>query len=101
MGQSGLSTALRSNAACGQIAGILPRHRWYARLRCVPSKKSTVKRSPRANLKVSLKFLADYLELSPATVSLVMNRSAVADSIPQATKERIFAAASKLNYRPH
>jgi LacI family transcriptional regulator len=30
-----------------------------------------------------------------------MNRSAVADSIPQATKERIFAAARKFNYRPN
>lgn len=67
----------------------------------MPGKKSTAGRRPRSNLKVSLKWLADYLELSPATVSLVMNRSAVADSIPQATKERIYAAASKFNYRPN
>src|SRR5260370_8378040 len=51
--------------------------------------------------KVSLKFLADYLGLSPATVSLVMNRSAVADSIPQATQDQIFAAADKFNYPPN
>jgi len=51
--------------------------------------------------KVSLKFLADYLGLSPATVSLVMNRSAVADSIPKATQDQIFAAADKFNYRPN
>ncbi|HLX86139.1 MAG TPA: LacI family DNA-binding transcriptional regulator [Terriglobales bacterium] len=51
--------------------------------------------------KVSLKFLADYLGLSPATLSLVMNRSAVADSIPKATKDQIFAAAQKFNYRPN
>src|SRR5260370_26471091 len=51
--------------------------------------------------KVSLKFLADYLGLSPATVSLVMNRSAVADSIPKATQDQIFAAAHKFNYRPN
>jgi DNA-binding LacI/PurR family transcriptional regulator len=50
---------------------------------------------------VSLKVLADRLGLSPATVSLVMNRSAVADSIPQETKDRIFAAAHKYNYRPN
>ncbi len=49
---------------------------------------------------MSLKSLADHLQLSPATVSLVMNRSAVADSIPQETQERIFAAARKYNYRP-
>jgi LacI family transcriptional regulator len=51
--------------------------------------------------KVSLKFLADYLDLSPATLSLVMNRSAVADSIPKATQDQIFAAAHKFNYRPN
>jgi DNA-binding LacI/PurR family transcriptional regulator len=34
-------------------------------------------------------------------VLLVMNRSSVADSIPQATKENIFAAAGKFNYRPN
>ena len=51
--------------------------------------------------KVSLKFLADHLGLSPATLSLVMNRSAVADSIPKATQDQIFAAAEKFNYRPN
>lgn len=50
---------------------------------------------------ISLKKLADHLGLSPATVSLVINRSAVADSIPQDTKDRIFAAARKFNYRPN
>jgi DNA-binding LacI/PurR family transcriptional regulator len=50
---------------------------------------------------VSLKKLADYLGLSPATVSLVINRSPVADSIPQDTKDRVFAAARKFNYRPN
>jgi DNA-binding LacI/PurR family transcriptional regulator len=38
---------------------------------------------------VSLKKLAEHLGLSPATVSLVINRSTVADSIPQETKDRI------------
>jgi len=50
---------------------------------------------------VSLKKLADRLGLAPATVSLVINRSPVADTIPQATKDRIFAAARKYNYRPN
>jgi DNA-binding LacI/PurR family transcriptional regulator len=50
---------------------------------------------------VSLKKLAEHLELSPATVSLVINRSSVADSIPQETKDRIFAAAKKFKYRPN
>jgi DNA-binding LacI/PurR family transcriptional regulator len=50
---------------------------------------------------VSLKELAEHLGLSPATVSLVINRSPVADSIPHETKERIFSAARKFKYRPN
>src|SRR5437879_5654952 len=48
---------------------------------------------------MSLKQLAQHLGLSPATVSLVINRSTVADSIQQETKDRIFAAARKFKYR--
>jgi LacI family transcriptional regulator len=51
-------------------------------------------------MRVTLRLLADHLGLSPATVSLVLNRASVADSIPRATQERIFAAARELNYRP-
>ena len=50
---------------------------------------------------VSLKELAEHLGLSPATVSLVINRSPVADSIPQQTKDRVLAAARKFKYRPN
>ena len=50
---------------------------------------------------VSLKFLAEHLGLSPATVSLVINRSPAAKSIPHRTQERIRAAARDLNYRPN
>lgn len=50
---------------------------------------------------VSLKELAAHLGLSPSTLSLVLNDSPAANSIPQATKDRIFAAARGLNYRPH
>lgn len=50
---------------------------------------------------VSLKFLAEHLGLSPATVSLVINRSPAAKSIPHRTQERIRAAARELNYRPN
>jgi LacI family transcriptional regulator len=49
---------------------------------------------------VTLRLLAEHLGLSPATVSLVLNRASVADSIPRGTQERIFAAARDLNYRP-
>jgi DNA-binding LacI/PurR family transcriptional regulator len=50
---------------------------------------------------VSLKFLAEHLGLSPATVSLVINRSPSAKSIPHRTQERIREAARELNYRPN
>ena len=65
------------------------------------SKKTRTPAARAPGQKVSLKFLADYLGLSPATLSLVMNRSAVADSIPKATQDQIFAAAEKFNYRPN
>jgi len=50
---------------------------------------------------VSLKELAERLGLSPATISLVINGSHVADSIPKETKDRIFAAVQKYKYRPN
>jgi LacI family transcriptional regulator len=50
---------------------------------------------------VNLKLLAEYLSLSPATVSLVMNNAPGAKSIAPATRERVLAAAKKLNYRPN
>ena len=56
---------------------------------------------PPASKPLSLKELAEHLALSPATVSLVINRSPVADSIPQQTKDRVFAAARKFKYRPN
>ncbi len=49
---------------------------------------------------VMLKDLAAYLQLSPTAVSLVLNRSPKADSIPPETQERVFKAASDLSYRP-
>ncbi|MDX1501378.1 MAG: LacI family DNA-binding transcriptional regulator [Thermoanaerobaculia bacterium] len=51
--------------------------------------------------RVTLREVADSLDLSPATVSLVLNRSPVAASIPPATQKRVFAAAEKLGYRPN
>jgi len=49
----------------------------------------------------TLKDLAEYLGLSTASVSLVINRSPAAKSIPQSTQDRIRAAARELNYRPN
>jgi DNA-binding LacI/PurR family transcriptional regulator len=50
---------------------------------------------------VSLKFLANHLGLSPTTVSLVLNNSPRARSIPQGTKDRVREAARTFNYRPN
>jgi DNA-binding LacI/PurR family transcriptional regulator len=53
----------------------------------------------RSDKPVSLKILADYLGLCPATVSLVLN-NVPGRSIPQQTRERVRAAARKFNYQP-
>jgi len=50
---------------------------------------------------VNLKMLAEHLELSQTTVSLVLNNSPAAKSIPQETHNRVLEAAEKLNYRPN
>ena len=50
---------------------------------------------------VTLKAVAQYLGLTPGTVSAVLNDSPSARSIPQETKNRIRAAAKELNYRPN
>lgn len=47
----------------------------------------------------SLKFLADYLGLCPATISVVLN-NVPGRSIPTETRERVRAAARKFNYQP-
>jgi DNA-binding LacI/PurR family transcriptional regulator len=48
---------------------------------------------------VSLKILADYLGLCPATVSVVLN-NVPGRSIPQKTRDRVREAARKFNYQP-
>jgi DNA-binding LacI/PurR family transcriptional regulator len=50
---------------------------------------------------VNLRMLADYLELSQTTISLVLNNSPSAKSIPQETRDRVVEAARRLNYRPN
>src|ERR1019366_2576150 len=50
---------------------------------------------------VNLRMLAEHLELSQTTVSLVLNNSPSAKSIPQETRDRVVAAAERLNYRPN
>ena len=50
---------------------------------------------------VNLRMLAEHLELSQTTVSLVLNNSPSAKSIPQETRDRVTEAAARLNYRPN
>lgn len=57
------------------------------------------KAQSRSGKPVSLKILADYLGLCPATVSLVLN-NVPGRSIPHETRERVRAAARKFNYQP-
>ena len=57
--------------------------------------------SASARKPVTLKFLAEKLGLSPATVSLVVNDAPAAESIPEKTKERVRAAAREFGYRPN
>jgi DNA-binding LacI/PurR family transcriptional regulator len=61
------------------------------------SRKSGLKR-PGA---VTLKTVAETVGLAPGTVSLVLNNAPGSASIPQRTKDRVFAAARELNYQPN
>jgi DNA-binding LacI/PurR family transcriptional regulator len=51
--------------------------------------------------RVTLKTIAEQLNLTPGTVSAALNNSSAARSIPEHTKQRILAAARELNYRPN
>jgi LacI family transcriptional regulator len=56
---------------------------------------------PQPGQVVSLRTLGEYLNLSPTTISLVLNNAPGVRSIPQATRDRVVAAAEKFDYRPH
>lgn len=55
----------------------------------------------RRHSPVTLKAVAARVGLTPGTVSAVLNSSPAARSVPEHTKNRIFAAAKELNYRPN
>ena len=63
-----------------------------------PMKREPVETDGRP---VSLKTLAEYLSLSPATISLVVNNAPGAKSIGLKTQQRVLAAAKKFNYKPN
>ncbi|MCU1270706.1 MAG: transcriptional regulator, LacI family [Acidobacteriaceae bacterium] len=53
------------------------------------------------SVKATLRTVADHLGLTPGTISAVLNDTPGALRIPQATKDRIVAAARDLNYQPN
>jgi LacI family transcriptional regulator len=56
--------------------------------------------APQPGQPISLRTLGEYLNLSPATISLVLNNAPGVRSIPQETRDRVTAAAAKFDYRP-
>jgi DNA-binding LacI/PurR family transcriptional regulator len=65
-----------------------------------PSKVKAGARKPE-RVPVTLKTIAEQLNLTPGTVSAALNNSSAARSIPEHTKQRILTAARELNYRPN
>src|ERR1700689_1102261 len=64
------------------------------------AKRAKAQREPKPGQPVSLKILGEYLDISPATISLVLNNAPGVRSIPQDTRDRVLAAARKFDYRP-
>src|ERR1700729_2432848 len=64
----------------------------------IMAKKTKAGQKPQV---ITLKAVAQHLGLTPGTVSTVLNDAPSARVIPQETKDRIHAAAKKLNYRPN
>src|SRR5580658_5814601 len=63
----------------------------------------TVAKPPRSKRGgvVTLKSVAQYLGLTPGTVSAVLNNTKAARTIPENTRNRIIQAARELNYQPN
>jgi LacI family transcriptional regulator len=64
------------------------------------AKRIKPRSEPRPGQPISLKTLGEYLNLSPATISLVLNNAPGVRSIPQETRDRVIEAAAKFDYRP-
>src|SRR5580698_6031189 len=63
-------------------------------------KRSKTGAEPGPGQTISLRTLGEYLNLSPATISLVLNNAPGVRSIPQETRDRVTEAAAKFDYRP-
>jgi DNA-binding LacI/PurR family transcriptional regulator len=66
---------------------------------CMP-KRAKPGAEPQPGQTISLRTLGEYLNLSPATISLVLNNAPGVRSIPQETRDRVTEAAAKFDYRP-
>ncbi|HWE85619.1 MAG TPA: LacI family DNA-binding transcriptional regulator [Terracidiphilus sp.] len=64
------------------------------------AKRSKPGADPQPGQPMSLRILGEYLNLSPATISLVLNNAPGVRSIPQETRNRVTEAAAKFDYRP-
>lgn len=66
---------------------------------CMVNRKKRAIKS-KSDQPASLRSLGEYLSLSPATISLVLNNAPGVRSIPQETRARVVEAAAKFEYRP-
>jgi LacI family transcriptional regulator len=64
------------------------------------AKRTKTGAAPLPGQPVGLRTLGEYLNLSPATISLVLNNAPGVRSIPQETRDRVREAAAKFDYRP-
>jgi DNA-binding LacI/PurR family transcriptional regulator len=64
------------------------------------AKRTKPGREPEPGQPISLRILGEYLNLSPASISLVLNDAPGVRAIPVETRERVRAAAAKFDYRP-
>jgi LacI family transcriptional regulator len=63
--------------------------------------KARAKRVQHLGQRVTLKFIAEHLKLSPTTVSVVLTNSPLAKTIAEQTKARIWEAVERFQYRPN
>src|ERR1039458_2856495 len=64
------------------------------------AKRTKSDTGPQPGQPISLRTLGEYLNLSSATISLVLNNAPGVRSIPQETRDRVIEAAAKFDYRP-
>jgi LacI family transcriptional regulator len=66
-------------------------------LQMTPRKNDT---QTKTRSRATLKTVAKAVGLTPGTVSAVLNNTKACRSVPEQTKQRVFAAARELNYKP-